>query len=81
MGTTTVDGVEAGRGRGADVMGNPLEALAWLANALAERGRALGRGDIVLTGALVAVQWLVGPADVVAAVSGLGRVNARFESE
>jgi 2-oxo-3-hexenedioate decarboxylase/2-keto-4-pentenoate hydratase len=81
VGTTTVDGVEAGRGRGADVMGNPLEALAWLANALAERGRALGRGDIVLTGALVAVQWLVGPADVVAAVSGLGRVNARFESE
>jgi len=38
VGTTTVDGVEAGRGRGADVMGNPLEALAWLANALADDG-------------------------------------------
>ena len=81
VGTTTVDGAEAGRGVGADVMGNPLEALAWLANALAERGRSLGRGDIVLTGALVAVQWLDGPADVVAAVSGLGRVDARFEGD
>ncbi len=81
VGTTTVDGAEAGRGLGADVMGHPLEALAWLANALAERGRALGRGDIVLTGALVAVQWLDGPAEVVAAISGLGRVSARFEGD
>jgi 2-keto-4-pentenoate hydratase len=81
VGTTTVDEAEAGQGLGADVMGHPLEALAWLANTLAERDRTLGRGDIVLTGALVAVQWLDGPAEVVAAVSGLGRVNARFEAD
>ena len=29
---TFIDGRELGRGRGADVMGHPLEPLAWLAN-------------------------------------------------
>jgi 2-keto-4-pentenoate hydratase len=36
----------------ADVMGNPLNALAWLANQLASRGRTLKRGDIVISGGI-----------------------------
>jgi 2-keto-4-pentenoate hydratase len=36
----------------AEVMGNPLNALAWLANHLASRGLALAPGDIVMSGAI-----------------------------
>jgi 2-keto-4-pentenoate hydratase len=33
-------------------MGNPLNALAWLANHLATRGLALTPGDVVMSGAI-----------------------------
>jgi len=36
----------------AEVMGNPLNALVWLANHLATRGFALEPGDIVMSGAI-----------------------------
>ena len=36
----------------AEVMGDPLNALAWLANHLATRGLALEPGDIVMSGAI-----------------------------
>ena len=36
----------------AEVMGNPLNALAWLANHLGARGLALKSGDVVLSGAI-----------------------------
>ena len=52
-GTAFVNGKSVGEGRGADVMGHPLEALAWVANNLAGRGLGLWRSDIVITGSLV----------------------------
>jgi 2-oxo-3-hexenedioate decarboxylase/2-keto-4-pentenoate hydratase len=58
-GATFLDGVEAGRGTGASVMGHPLEALAWLANARARVGLApLREGEFVLLGSLVETKWL-----------------------
>ena len=39
QGRMTINGGEVGRGRGGDILGHPLKALAWLANALAARGR------------------------------------------
>jgi 2-keto-4-pentenoate hydratase len=36
----------------AEVMGNPLNALAWLANHLATRGMELNAGDIVISGGI-----------------------------
>ena len=56
-GTTTVNGAEAGSGTGAEVMGHPYAALAWLANVLAETGRSLRAGQVVLTGSVVQTQW------------------------
>lgn len=77
---TRIDGREVGRGRGADVMGHPLEPLAWLANARAERGQGLHRGDIVLTGSMVAVHWPPAPCAVVIENSALGPVSVNFHT-
>lgn len=75
VGVTTINGVEAGRGLGSDVMGGPLVALAWLADTLAARGQHLRQGDIVLTGSLVETRWLERGDRVTIAVSGLGTVE------
>lgn len=52
-GVVTINGKQVGEGRGADAMGHPLAALAWVANHLASRGRRLRQGDVVITGSLV----------------------------
>jgi len=52
-GVVSIDGAVVGEGMGADVMGHPLEALAWVANNLASRGLGLWRSDVVITGSLV----------------------------
>ena len=78
IGRALINGSEAGRGTGADVLGHPHHALAWLANHLAAEGRGLHAGQIVLTGSLVKTVWLK-PADhVVMELDGLGRVEATF---
>ena len=75
---TLIDGVETGRGRGADVMGHPLAALAWLANDLAGRGRGLKRGEFVLTGSMVAAEYPEPGQTAEVVVDGLGAARARF---
>ena len=75
LGTTVINGAAAGRGVGADVMGHPLNALAWLANHLAARGRTLKRGEIVLTGSLVETKWLAAGDVVRIDIAGLGSVG------
>jgi 2-keto-4-pentenoate hydratase len=78
IGRAVINGVEAGRGSGADVLGHPHNALAWLANHLAAEGRALRAGEIVLTGSLVKTVWLEAGDDVVMELAGLGRVAVTF---
>ena len=46
-GGMTINGREVGRGRGAQIMGHPLEALAWLANLRARGGRPERAGEVV----------------------------------
>ena len=53
QGVATINAANVGIGHGRDVMGHPLDALAWLANHLAARGLGLWRGDVVITGSLV----------------------------
>jgi 2-keto-4-pentenoate hydratase len=78
VGVTRINGAEVGSGRGADVMGHPLAALAWLSDNLAARGLGLRAGDIVLTGSVVETRWLARGDDVVVSLSGLGEARARF---
>ena len=77
-GRALINGAEAGRGTGADVLGHPHHALAWLANHLAAEGRGLHAGQIVLTGSLVKTVWLGAGDNVVMELDGLGRVDASF---
>ena len=44
-GAMTINGEPAGEGYGRDVLGHPLDALAWLANTLAGRGKELKAGE------------------------------------
>jgi 2-oxo-3-hexenedioate decarboxylase/2-keto-4-pentenoate hydratase len=74
-GTTSINGGEAGRGRGSDVMGHPLNALAWLANSLAAAGIFLKAGETVLTGSLVETRWLRAGDGASVTVAGLGTVT------
>ena len=77
-GRAIINGVEAGRGTGADVLGHPHQALAWLANHLAAGGKGLHAGQIVLTGSLVKTVWLEAGDRVTMELSGLGNVSVTF---
>ena len=67
-------------GAGAACLGNPLNALGWLARTMAERGRPLGEGDIVLAGALGPMIPAVPGDAFTASIAGLGAVSVRFGS-
>jgi 2-keto-4-pentenoate hydratase len=78
QGRTLINGTEAGRGTGADVLGHPHIALAWLANQLASQGTALRAGEIVMTGSLVKTVWLKAGDEATMEFSGLGKVQVTF---
>jgi len=78
VGHAIVNDAEVACGSGADVLGHPHHALAWLANHLAGEGRGLHAGQIVLTGSLVKTIWL-NPGDrVTMELDGLGTAEAEF---
>jgi 2-oxo-3-hexenedioate decarboxylase/2-keto-4-pentenoate hydratase len=77
-GTTRIGGSEVGRGVGADVLGHPVNALAWLANHLAARGPGLRAGEFVTTGSVVETKWMRRGDAVVVEIEGLGTVRAVF---
>ena len=67
-----INGREIGGGVGSDVMGHPLNALAWLAGKLADAGTPLRRGMIVMTGSMVPIQHPLAGDRVLVEVSELG---------
>jgi 2-keto-4-pentenoate hydratase len=74
-GAMVINGTVVGEGYGRDVMGHPFEALLWLVNMLAQRGKNLTQGMIVMTGSLVATRF-VSPGDAVSlSVEGIGEVR------
>ena len=78
-GSMKINGVQVGSGQGADILGDPMEALCWLANRAVEWGQPLRAGEVVLLGSVVQTQW-IGPGDVVTISNDLlGEAGAAFE--
>ncbi len=79
-GRVQINGVEVGVGQGALVMGHPLNALAWLANAQHEHGLpGLKKGEFIMLGSVVETQWLNAGDRVRIAIDRLGEVALDIE--
>ena len=64
-GNVSVDGQERGAGTGADLLGDPMAALAWLA--ASKEAKAFGglrAGQVVMLGSVCPPIWLEGPAEI-----------------
>jgi 2-keto-4-pentenoate hydratase len=78
-GRMTVDGALRGEGAGADLLGHPFEALAWLAaSPAAQVFGGLRAGQVVFLGSVTPPIWLDGPCSVVVEFDVLGRAEATF---
>ena len=78
-GVAKINGETVGEGIGAAAMGHPFDAVAWVADNLATRGRGLLRGDVVITGSLITSKQ-VKPGDRVEfTLEGLGAVELLVE--
>ncbi|GGG18186.1 hydratase [Caldovatus sediminis] len=68
-----------GEGHGRDLLGHPMEALAWLAGSGAARVfGGLRAGQVVFLGSVTPPIWLEGPCTVRIAFDGLGMADLRF---
>ncbi len=70
---------EVGQELGANVMGDPLNSLTWLANHLPKRGYSLKAGEWVTTGAVVGPIPAKPPVKVRGEFGDLGSVHLNFE--
>jgi len=78
MATLRFDDKVVAEGTGAAVLGNPLDALVWLANHLSGRGYGLKAGEAVTTGTVASV-YFAEPGMIVTADFGpIGKVELRF---
>jgi 2-keto-4-pentenoate hydratase len=77
-GTLFIDGVVHSTGFGEDILGHPMEALAWLANHRASIGQPLRAGDFVMLGSVVKTVFFDAPAEVMVDLEGLSRAEIQF---
>ncbi len=76
-----VDGKEVSHGTGRDCLGDPLDAVHWLALKAESYGNPLRAGDLILSGALGPMAPISIAQTVIAEISGLGTVSAQFVGE
>ncbi len=74
-GTVAVNGETTGEGHGRDVLGHPLEALRWLVNTVAAQGKDIQEGMIVMTGTMIATQFVKPGDNLTFSIDGLGAVG------
>ena len=74
-----VNGEIASLGAGAACLGHPLNAAAWLAQTMINRGQPLKAGQVILTGALGPMVDLQAGQQICAKISGLGQVSIEIQ--
>ncbi|MCH8116240.1 MAG: fumarylacetoacetate hydrolase family protein, partial [Chloroflexi bacterium] len=79
VGHMTINGQRVGQGTTGDILGHPFEALAWLANSLAARGKHLVEGEIVMLGSVVETRWVTPGDEVAIDIEGVGGALVKFE--
>ena len=67
-----IDDRVTGRGTGADVLGDPVAALVWLADHLSARGIGLQAGQVVSTGTATQISPLPAGATATVTLDGIG---------
>jgi 2-keto-4-pentenoate hydratase len=72
------EGKTLDHGIGANALGDPLLALAWLANFLAASGQSIPAGSLVLTGGLTRAHPARAGQSLIAEFAQLGTVRAHF---
>jgi 2-keto-4-pentenoate hydratase len=76
--TASKNGEIVAEGSGANVLGDPREALAWIANDLQGRGDYLRAGEVITTGTCVKPVTIAPGDSIVMDFGGLGSVRASF---
>lgn len=74
----TIDGETVSTGTGAACLGDPVNAVVWLARQARDLGEPLRAGQVILSGALGPMRPVAPGSDVHATISGLGQVSVRF---
>ncbi|MEV4395723.1 fumarylacetoacetate hydrolase family protein [Nonomuraea sp. NPDC049607] len=74
----SIGGQEVSTGTGAACLGDPIEAVVWLARTARDLGEPLRAGQVVLSGALGPMRPVTAGDTVTATLSGLGTVTAGF---
>ena len=78
-GRITVDGQMRGEGVGADLLGHPMNSLAWLAaSSVAAAFDGLHAGQVVMLGSVTPPLWLTGPSSVTVEFPPLPQVQVRL---
>ena len=78
-GEILIDGSLIDYGFGADLLGHPMQALAWMAES--SEARAFGglrRGQVIMLGSVTPPIWLHAPCHVVVRFAGLGDVTVNL---
>lgn len=73
-----LDGASIARASGAEVMGNPINSIVWLANKLAEFGEVIEAGQRVISGSFTRQYLLDKPARVRSVFEPFGAVETVF---
>lgn len=72
------NGGQIAKSTGAAVLGDPANAVAWLANKVAEHDQALEAGDLVLPGSLTPIYEVDIGDNIEAIFEGIGTVSVEF---
>lgn len=72
------NGAEISRGQASNVLGDPVNAMVWIANTYSGLGRTLRRGEFVSTGSIADLIWAQAGEHYKIEVPGVGSLEVSF---